>query len=193
MLRSTPQEGSCFYTLLLQDTEALKEEANAAQVKDSTSKVTVLRLPAFSQLWRSCMDAAPKGHGRTGWSAFLDNSIAVPYNATALDLNSPQSFPIPLVHDLTSWLLPGPASHHPMPSLVYVGSFLPQDTLDHDLYRKVLLVPPGCPFCVAVPPYMVVRAFWFCLPVAVSIILSELDGTHVPDRSPNLKRARDTS
>lgn len=80
-----------------------------------------------------------------------------------------------------------------MPSLVYVGSFLPRETLDHDLYRKVLLVPPECPFCVAVPPYMVVRAFWFCLPVVVSIILSELDGTHMPDRSPNLNRARDTS
>lgn len=46
-----------------------------------------------------------------------------------------------------------------MPSLVYVGSFLPRDTLDHDLYRKVLLVPPECPFCVAVPPYMVVKSF----------------------------------
>lgn len=55
----------------------------------------------------------------------VDNSIAVPYSATDLDLNSSQSFPIPLVHGLTSWLLPSPASHHPMPSLVYVGSFLP--------------------------------------------------------------------
>lgn len=63
-----------------------------------------------------------------GWGGVLsvDNSIAVPYSATDLELNFSQSFPIPLFNDLTSWLLLGPASHRPMPSLVYVERSRPE-------------------------------------------------------------------